>query len=299
MSSPSRPLAVIGARSAAGAYGPGQHNTPIVLRSHGLIDALATGQREVQDMGDTDVFEFCEDPSNPRTRNVEAVVAACRQVRQKVAAAMGQGCDVLVLGGDCTVELGTVAGAVSTLDGVGLVYVDLDADLNTPESADGVLDWMGLAHLLALEGCEPGLTAIGPRVPLLEPASVRLLGAKNLTDAERGHIRRVQLQVEDVETIKSALDAVIERTAEWAAGFEAVLVHVDFDVLDFDDFPIAENTRRSSGGLLLSELAELITRLCAIGNVRGLTITEINFDHAPATTEAAQAIIDILRTAVT
>jgi arginase len=59
----------------------------------------------------------------------------------------------LVLGGDCTVELGTVAGAFGHGPSIGLVYIDLDTDLNTPEStADGALDWMGVAHLLGIEG---------------------------------------------------------------------------------------------------------------------------------------------------
>jgi arginase len=43
---------------------------------------------------------------------------------------------------------------------VSLVYFDLHSDLNTPASAaDGALDWMALAHMLALEGTEPALAA--------------------------------------------------------------------------------------------------------------------------------------------
>ena len=59
---------------------------------------------------------------------------------------------MLVLGGDCTVELGTVAGAIRSGTTVGLAYIDLDADLNTPETGDGILDWMGVAHLLDVPG---------------------------------------------------------------------------------------------------------------------------------------------------
>lgn len=39
-----------------------------------------------------------------------------------------------MIGGDCTVELGTVAGALRDTTSVGVVYIDLDTDLNTPES---------------------------------------------------------------------------------------------------------------------------------------------------------------------
>jgi arginase len=59
---------------------------------------------------------------------------------------------VLVLGGDCTIGIGTVAGAQSVLGDI-----DLHADLNTPASAgDGALDWMALAHMLAIPDSEPG-----------------------------------------------------------------------------------------------------------------------------------------------
>src|SRR5688572_28300729 len=77
---------------------------------------------------------------------------------------------VLVLGGDCTVELGTVAGALRGTQSVGVVYIDLDTDLNTPEStSDGALDWMGVAHLLGIRGSLPELVQLGPRTPMLQP----------------------------------------------------------------------------------------------------------------------------------
>ena len=62
----------------------------------------------------------------------------------------------------------------------GLLYVDRHYDINTPEStADGALDWMGLAHALALPGCVDTVTdAFGPR-PLLEPCQVAWLGGSH------------------------------------------------------------------------------------------------------------------------
>ena len=83
----------------------------------------------------------------------------------------------LVLGGDCTIGIGTVAGARSALGDVGLLYFDLHADLNTPASAgDGALDWMALAHMLAIPGSEPSLAEATGRVPIIDPARVVLFG---------------------------------------------------------------------------------------------------------------------------
>ena len=72
---------------------------------------------------------------------------------------MAQGSAILVLGGDCTIELGTVAQAFGETPDAGLVYIDYDTDMNTPSSVDdGALDWMGVAHLLdrSGHGSDPG-----------------------------------------------------------------------------------------------------------------------------------------------
>jgi arginase family enzyme len=71
-----------------------------------------------------------------------------------------------VLGGDCTVGIGTVAGHVGSGESTGLLYFDAHADLNTPTSVhEGALDWMGMAHVLGEEGAAPELVGVGARVP--------------------------------------------------------------------------------------------------------------------------------------
>ena len=77
------------------------------MRDAGLLDALAAGGVEVPDAGDVDAFRWAPDPGRPRAANLAAVADRARQVASLVASADGT---VLVLGGDCTVELGTVAG---------------------------------------------------------------------------------------------------------------------------------------------------------------------------------------------
>ena len=46
----------------------------------------------------------------------------------------------LVIGGDCTIELGTVAGSARSVGRTGLVYFDVHPDLNVPaKSTPGAL----------------------------------------------------------------------------------------------------------------------------------------------------------------
>jgi len=282
---------VIGAPSSAGAYGPGQELAPAVFRKHGLIDALRASGREVVDRADGALTRWRQDETNPA--NAELVEAVAREVADSVAAAFSTGHDVLVLGGDCTVELGTVAGAVRDNARTCLAYVDLDADLNTPQTGDGILDWMGVAHILGVPGSHGPLSAVAGRHPMLEPSAVRLFATHNITPPEQAVIERLGVHVEPLGAVLDDPASVRARTAEWAAAFDRLLVHVDFDVLDYDTFPIAENTDRR-GGLDVESLARLLVDLCALPNQRALTLTEINPAHAPNQQDSFRRLIELL-----
>src|SRR5690606_8613973 len=121
----------------------GQEKAPQALRAAGLIEKLRGHGLGVEDRGDVAGFRWRADAETPRAMNLDAVARVARATAVHVAAALSKGARPLVLGGDCTVEIGTVAGARATGESVGLVYVDFDTDLNTPESTtDGALDWM-------------------------------------------------------------------------------------------------------------------------------------------------------------
>src|SRR5687767_2676847 len=120
------PLAVIGAPSSAGAYAPGQEKAPVAFRRHGLVAALESLGLNVADHGDVAEFRWRPDPGRPKAANLPAVRETSVAVAAKVAEALGRGEFVLVLGGDCTVEIGVVAGALSGSSSVGLIYVDRD-----------------------------------------------------------------------------------------------------------------------------------------------------------------------------
>ena len=169
-------LAVIGAPSGAGACGVGQEQAPAALRAAGLLELLGRAGFDVDDLGDSPVVPWRPDRARPQAQNLEAVLEVVRTTATRVAdALLERDRKVLVLGGDCTVGIGTIAGIQEAMDDIALVYFDLHSDLNTPASAtDGALDWMALAHMLALEGTEPTLAAAAEKVPLLDPSQVLL-----------------------------------------------------------------------------------------------------------------------------
>ena len=155
-----RRLEIVGAPSSAGAYAPGQERAPQAYRAAGLAGLLQERGIAVTDRGDVPGFRWRIDREHMRAMNAEAAAGVASAVADQVAAGLSDGSALLVLGGDCTVELGTVAGASRETPDVGLVYIDYDTDLNTPLSVeDGALDWMGVAHLLGLPETFPASPA--------------------------------------------------------------------------------------------------------------------------------------------
>jgi arginase len=90
------------------------------LRAAGLLRALGARGIAVVDQGDVPGFGWRVDPQ-PAGLNSDAVATVVRAVADRVARSFADGAAVLVLGGDCTVEVGTVAGALVESDSVGLV----------------------------------------------------------------------------------------------------------------------------------------------------------------------------------
>jgi arginase len=275
-----RSLDVIGAPSSAGSYSPGQEKAPAALRDAGLVRLLEQRGHTVHDRGDVVSFRWRADRAHPRAMNAEVAARTASAVADGVASALHSGSAALVLGGDCTVELGTVAGALRGGQSVGLVYIDLDTDLNTPESTtDGALDWMGVAHMLSLKGTVPALANVGPRSPLLEPDQLLYFAHDNVEPFERQVIADLRIaQVPLVDVRPDPATAALRVVDGWAKQYERLLVHLDVDVLDFLDMPLAENTRRNVG-LKFDQLMASLRVFLAAPNWSTLTICELNPDH--------------------
>jgi arginase len=165
------------------------------------------------------------------------------------------------------------------------VYFDLHADLNTPTSArDGALDWMALAHMLALEGSERALEAAAGPVPLLEPSQV-VLFAHSQSDAtrfERDAITRLPLDRIAVEDVRTDPRGAARQALEQLAGrADHYVIHLDVDVVDFTDAPLSEHPSRNAGLKLTEMLSALRTLVSAPGLV-ALTLAELNPHNAAA-----------------
>ncbi|WP_369138545.1 arginase family protein [Modestobacter versicolor] len=275
-----RDLALLGVPTSAGSHHAGQEKAPAAFRAAGLVEALAAAGLSVEDTGDLAVRRHRPSPPVDGVRALDRVVEVVGEVADRVAAIAATGRLPLVLGGDCTVTLGVVAGLARQGD-VGLAYVDGDADLSTPAtSTSGVLDTMGVTHLLG-DGA-PALAGVGPRRPLLAADHLELFGF-DPAELDTGQWTRLvghrlsATPAPVVRTDPAGHAAAALRRLEAAAG--AVLVHLDVDVLGTDDFPLANFPHPA--GLTLAELADALAVLCGSDALAGVVVTEVAPDHDP------------------
>ena len=276
-------LTIIGAPSSAGAYGPGQEKTPDAIRAAGLITLLEARGISVTDQQNVTAYRWEVDQQHKRVMNADKVVSTAKAVAQKVSTALTETKKILVIGGDCTVEVGVVAGCLEHSENIGLIYIDLDTDLNTPSSVeDGALDWMGVAHLLQLAGTNEKLNSIGKKTPMLRAALTHFFAYGNMTDFEKEVIDKYKIKETNWQDVAKDPTGTASKICQtWAPQFDRILIHLDLDVLDYVDMQLAENYRRNMG-LTFDQLMMALDEFMKLPNWTTLTITEINPDHGKA-----------------
>jgi arginase len=269
--------------TAAAAHSPGIDKAPRALRDAGLVERLRGHRLDVDDRGDLPHVPFRIDKEHRLAQNAGVVADVARRVADRTSAVVGAGGRPLVVGGDCTILIGALAGTLTETESLGLVYLDAHPDLNTPANVvQGALDWMGMAHILGVAGAVPELSHIGPRFPLLSWDQVVFLAyvESEVTQGERALLAGASRAYPST-VVAGRARAVAARSARWLEDrVSRFLVHFDVDVIDFVDFPIADNAYQRNQGLTLADALRALAALAQSKAFGGVVLTQVNPDHA-------------------
>jgi arginase len=288
-----RTVTVIEAPTSAGGYAPGQEDGPHALLEAGLVERLEASGVTVCPGGQVTPFRWQPDPDNPRAANAAAVIDRAGQVAALVRSAPPEN-TILVLGGDCTVGIGTVAGLRGRFERLGIVYFDRHADLNVPDSTvDGALDWMGVAHMLDIDHAVDGLAALAGQRPMLSSGQISFLGLGPHTDFEAQVIADRELPVVSVASVVSDPVRSAQTALSPLTACEGLAVHFDVDLVDFLDAPLAENTDRGTAPSLTA-CAAALSELLAERRVWALTVTEFNPHHGSPDGSSTRRLLEVL-----
>ncbi len=272
---------LIGVPSSAGAHGPGQEKAPTALRTAGFVGALREAGLELEDLGDLPMIRFAPDRVERKRQSQSQVVRVARQVADAVARAVERELIPIVLGGDCTITLGVVAGLLRHQPDLGVIYFDGDADLTTPETThSGIFDSMGVAHLIG-QG-DPDLAHIGPRFPLLEQDRIILFGFHPY-EIEPAESRVLEASAMAKYPVTSMDGRPVELATQARARLEerarAIALHFDVDVMDSAEMPLADWPHYDA--LSFGDAMRCLSVFVGSPKLAALVVTEINPDHDP------------------
>jgi len=290
-------IALIGAPSSAAALLPGTEKAPVALRAAGLVERLQKAGYEVIDYGDCPPRLFADDDEHRRARNLPAIVAGLNDLKTHVEVATKTGALVLVLGGDCAQSIGVLAGTRRYYKHVNLLWMDRDADLNTPATTpSGRIDGMVVAHITG-KGA-PELVRFWSEPQLVREPDILLFGIDRLDPSEQELLRKIplrQMLAVDIQS-KGASAAAKDALTHLHADTREFVLHLDLDVITSDDLP-AVNVP-GSGGLTFEEVRSAFIQLAGHKNLLGFDVAQYNPGNDPDGV-AAKKIVDLLVEALT
>jgi len=280
---------IIGVPIDLGAGRRGVDMGPSAIRYAHLQDELETMGYQVEDRGNVEVAiaEMCK-ISEPKLKYIDCIVPMARRTAGAVSTSIAAGHFPVVMGGDHSIAIGSVAGAARRRK-IGGLWVDAHADFNTPETTtSGNIHGMPLAALCGM-GDErlvhlwPGGTAA------LNPRRVAVIGARDLDEGEKANLRRAGVMIQGMEQLdRFGIVAAMEKAlAQISQDVDGIYLSFDMDALD---------PRHASGvgtpvtGGLTYREAHLICEMTAeTGRLIGLDMVEVNpiLDTQNATAQLA------------
>jgi arginase len=297
MTAPARRVGLLGVPLDLGAGRRGTDMGPSAIRFAGISDRLRRLGVEVHDHGYVAAAApETREPGDEHLRFGREIFRTCLRLRDRVKGILRDGETPVVLGGDHSLAMGSVAGAaahVAAAGGkLGLLWIDAHADMNTPDtSPSGNVHGMPLAVLLG-KG-DPMLLGVGEKSPVVAPRQAAILGLRDVDAGERERIRKLGLAVYTMKELdergtSACLREALARVTKGTAGF-----HLSFD-MDALDPEVAPGVGTPVPGGLTYREAHLACELAAeTGKLISLDVVEVNpiLDERNRTADLAVELI--------
>ena len=283
-------IALLGAPTSAAAMSAGHEKAPQALRAAGLVERLRAIGYEVADLGDDPVQLFQQDEESPRARNVGRVLKSLEALKPRVEQAIKSGALPLILSGDCSIALATIAGARRYFRHVAMIYVDRDADLNIPAtSPSGCVDGMVVSHIVGRGAAE--LVRFWGEPPLVREPDLALFGVARFDPAEQQALERTTLRrYPAAEVTRHGATAAAQLAVERVHGVgNELILHFDLDVID----GFAATNYPGEGGMSLEQVREALRVFAKQKNLAAIEVCAYNPVKDPDGS-AANLVIDLL-----
>jgi len=275
-----RNIGIIGVPIDLGAGRRGVDMGPSAIRVADLERRLEELGHKVEDYGDLDVMiPETQKVGTGKLRYKKPILSACRELMKSVERCLDENRMPLVLGGDHSIAIGSVAGSTNWYarrgEQLGLIWFDAHGDANTPETTpSGNIHGMSLAVALGVGDHE--LVHLGGRSPKVQARNTVLIGIRDIDAGERDFLKKsgvtcYTMRDVDERGMRDVLDEAIRLASDGTAGLH---LSFDLDVVDPEDAP---GTGTPVWGGLSYREAHLAMEIFADrANIVSLDLVEVN-----------------------
>jgi len=288
---------IIGVPMDLGASRRGTDMGPSALRIAGLGAAIREMGYQVAREEDIAVPSMeTRSSEDSKARFKPQILKVCTTLAGRVKEILDADNFPLVIGGDHSIAMGTVAGAAAHFrdrnEEMGLIWFDAHGDMNIPGvSPSGNIHGMPLAHLLGRG--DPDLAGIMGFSPKVNSKKVALIGIRDIDAGERKIIRESGIHVFTMRDIDEMGMAKVAREAMEIVTNDTGGFHVSFDVDGCDPSVIPGSGTLVHGGVRFRE-AHLLLEYCADSRkMMSMEVVELNpfLDHGNVSAERTLHLI--------
>jgi arginase len=271
-----RKLSIIGMPMDLGQMRRGVDMGPSAIRYAGINENLIKLFDVIDDLGDIVIGrpEVVIDP-NSNLRNLDLVAEKSEELAKAVSKVVEEGSFPLVLGGDHSIAIGTLAGMAKHYPNLGVIWFDAHGDLNTVEtSPTGNIHGMPLAVSIGL-GHEL-LTNIMGYSPKVKPEHIVIIGARSLDEGERALIKEKGIKVYTMHEIdRLGMTKVMEETITYLKQ-KTDGVHLSFDLDGLDPLDAPGVGTPVTGGVSYRESHLAMEMLAEADIITSAEFVEVN-----------------------
>lgn len=251
---------------------------PTAYRVAGIAAAIKDLGHGVTDWGDVALPDLADASCpNPAVHSLPEVLGWTQVLADKVDDALSQDALPIILGGDHSLALGSVAGAAAYAHRNGrplfLLWLDAHSDFHTPmTTTSGNLHGTPVAYIAGRDGFDAF-----PAFPAVIPAErICLYGIRSVDPAEHAALLKHDIAINDMRVLdERGIVAPLREFLDQVRAAEGML-HVSLDV-DFLDPAIAPAVGTTVPGGITFREAHLVMELLHESNlVTSLDLVELN-----------------------
>ncbi|KZE37228.1 arginase [Bhargavaea cecembensis] len=289
-------ISIIGVPADFGQSRRGVDMGPSAIRYAGVVERIEALGHSVRDEGDIPVdMDAPREVSGTNLKNLKAVTEGNRKLAGKVSETVRDGRFPLVLGGDHSIAIGTLAGLNEHYSNLGVIWYDAHTDLNTAEtSPSGNIHGMPLAVAMGLGHSD--LTSIGGG-PKVKPENIVVIGARSIDPGERELVREKGIRVYTMHEIdRDGMTEIMQDAISYLEERGVDGVHLSLDLDGLDPLYTPGVGTPVQGGLSYRESHLAMEMLHSTGRITSAEFVEVNpiLDERNKTADVAVGLMGSL-----